>query len=79
MESVSALTKMFKFYVKVFRTLYFLNPQMDLVYICYDYRSWSNILFSTIHTPAHNLEVKVTDLEIFMLKFCIKVLRSLNF
>ena len=28
-----ALTKMLKFYVKVFKTLYFLNPQMDLVYI----------------------------------------------
>ena len=46
----SALTKMFKFYVKVFKTLYFLNPQMELLYIWYDYRYWSRILFSTIPT-----------------------------
>ena len=37
---------------------------MDLVYIWYDYRCLSKILLSTIHTPAHDLEVKVTDLEI---------------
>ena len=29
LAAVSALTKMLKFYVKVFKTLYFLNPQMD--------------------------------------------------
>ena len=40
--------KMLKFYVKVFKTLYFLNPQMDLLYTWYDYRCWSKILFSTI-------------------------------
>ena len=62
--SVAALIKMLKFYVKVFKALYFLNPQMDLVYIWYDYRCWSKILLSTIHAPAHDLEVKVTDLEI---------------
>ena len=27
------LTKMLKFFFKVFKTLYFLNPLMDLVYI----------------------------------------------
>ena len=36
---------------------------MDLLYIWHDYRCWSEILFSTIHTPAYNLEVKVRDLE----------------
>ena len=46
------------------KTLYFLNPQVDLVYIWYDYRCWSKILLSTIHTPAHDLDVKVMDLEI---------------
>ena len=68
----SALTKMFKFYVKVFKTLYFLNPQMDLLYILYDYRCWSKILFSAIHTTAHDLEVKVTDIEICVNKNVIK-------
>ena len=55
---------MLKFYVKVFKTLYFVNPLMDLLYIWYDYRYWSEILFSTIHTLAHGLKVKVMDLEI---------------
>ena len=53
--ALSALTQMLKFYVKVFKTLYFQNPQMDLVYIWYDYRCWSKTLLSTIHTPAHDL------------------------
>ena len=44
---------------------------MDLVYTSYDYRCWSKILLSTIHTPAYDLEVKVTDLEI-----SVKVLRQ---
>ena len=34
--TVAALTKMLKFYVKVFKTyLYYLNSQMDLVYTMY--------------------------------------------
>ena len=32
-------------------------------------------LLSIIHTLAHDLEVKLTDLEIFMLKFCVKVFK----
>ena len=44
--AASVLTQMLMFYVKVFKTLYFLNPQMDLVYIWYDYRCWSKILLS---------------------------------
>ena len=52
---------------------------MDLLYIWHDYRYWSKILLGTIPTPAYDLEVKVTDLEID-----VKVLRqsfvsSLNF
>ena len=63
---VSVLTKMLMFYIKVLKTLYFLNPQMDLVYIWYVYRCWSKILLNSIHIPAHDLEVKITDLEIYV-------------
>ena len=45
---------------------------MDLLYIWYDNRHWSKILFGTTPTPAYDLKVKITYLEI-MLKFCIKV------
>ena len=37
---------------------------MDLVYIWYDDRCWSKVLFNTITTPAYGLKVKVTDLEL---------------
>ena len=53
-----------KFCIKVFKTSLFPNPLMDLVYIWYDDRYWSKILFSTIPTPIHALKVKVTDLEL---------------
>ena len=39
---------------------------MDLLYIWYDYKDWSKILFSTIPTTAYDLEVKVMDLEIYV-------------
>ena len=55
---------MLKFYIKDFKTLYFLIHQVDFVYIWYDYRCWSKILFSTTPTPVHDFEVKVMDLEI---------------
>ena len=55
--------QMLKFYVKVFRTS-FSNPLMELVYIWYDDRYWSKILFCTIVIPMHDLKVKVTDLEL---------------
>ena len=42
---------------------------MDLLYIWYDNRYWSKILFDSNPTPAFDLKVKVTDLEI-----CVKVL-----
>ena len=64
-------TFMSKFYVKVFRTSLFPNPMMDLVHVWYDDRYWSKI-----HTPIHDLKVKVTDLETFMLKFYVKVFRT---
>ena len=37
---------------------------MDLVYIWYDNRYMSKILFRTIPTPMHDFKVKVTDLEL---------------
>ena len=48
---------------------------MDLVYIWYDDRYWSKILFSTIPTPMHDLKVNVTDLEL-LLTFYVKVFRT---
>ena len=67
--SALALTKNIKYYVKVFKTIYFLNHQMDLLYNWYEYRCWSKILFGTIPTPANNLEVRGHRLRNFMLKF----------
>ena len=49
---------------------------MDLVHVWYDNRYWSKILHSTIPTPTYDLKVKVTDLELFMLKFYVKVFRT---
>ena len=60
---------MLKFCVKVFKISKFLNPCMDLLYIWYDNRFWSKILLGTIltiPTPAYDLKVKVTDLEIYV-------------
>ena len=42
---------------------------MNLQYISYDNSYWSKILFGTTPTPAYDLKVKVTDLEI-----CVEVL-----
>ena len=39
---------------------------MELLYILHDYRYWSKILFGFIPTSAYDLEVKVTDLEIYV-------------
>ena len=39
---------------------------MDSIYISHDYGYWSKILFGPIPTPAYDLEVKVTDLEIYV-------------
>ena len=60
----SALLKMFKFLVKVFKSLYLLNPWMDLVDTLPDVRYWSEVLCCTIMTHIGHLEVKVMDLEI---------------
>ena len=43
----------------------------DFVDIWYDYRCWSKIFLGIIHTPANDLEVKATDLEILCYFFII--------
>ena len=50
-----------------------------LFYIWHDYRYWCKILFDTIPTPAYDLDVKVTDSEIYVKSFASKFLRSLDF
>ena len=62
--SASALLKMLKFLVKVFKSLYLLNPWMDLVDTLSDVRYWSEVLCCAIMTHIGDLEVKVTDFEI---------------
>ena len=42
---------------------------MDLVYVWYNDRYWSNILLGTIPIPMQHLKVKVTDLEL-----CVNIL-----
>ena len=73
----SALLKMLKFLVKVFMSLYLLKLWMDQVYTLHAGRYWSEVLCCTIMTHLGDLEVKVTDLEIFVLKFLVKVFISL--
>ena len=68
--AASALTKMLKFFVKILKTLYFLNPQRDFVYVWYNYRCWSKILLSPIH---------LSSIRNFMLKFCFKVLFKISY
>ena len=70
----SALLKILKFLVKVFKGLYLLNPWMDLIGTLPDIRYWSEVLCCTITSHIGDLEVKVTDLEI--LKFLVKVFRT---
>ena len=43
---------------------------MDLLYIWYDNRYWSKILFGTTPNLAYDLKVKVTDLEIYVKVLC---------
>ena len=64
-----ALLKMLKFFVKVFKNLYLLNPWMDLVDTLPDVRYRSEVLYCTITTHFGDLEVKVTDFEILSLSF----------
>ena len=59
-----ALHKMFKFLVKVFKSLHLLNSSMDLVATLPNVRYWSDVLCCTIKTHISDPEVKVTDFEI---------------
>ena len=43
---------------------------MVLLYIWYDNRHWSKILFGTTSTPAYDLMVKVMNLEIDVKVLC---------
>ena len=49
---------------KVFKSLYLLNPWMDIVDTLSDVRYWSEVLCCAIITHICDLEVKVTDFEI---------------
>ena len=62
--SASALLKTLKFLVKIFKSLYLLNPWMDLVDTLPDVRYWSEVLCCTITTYIGDLEVKVRGFEI---------------
>ena len=75
--TASALHKMLKFLVKVFKNLYLLNLWMDLVDILPDVRYWSEGLCCTILIHISDLEVKVTDFEILCLSFWLKFLEVL--
>ena len=46
---------------------------MDLVHIWFHDRYWSKAFVNTISTPEHNVEVKVTDLEV---KVFVKVFKT---
>ena len=47
-----------------FTLMFCVKVFFDVVYIWYNYRCWSKILLSPNNIPAHDLQVKVTDLEI---------------
>ena len=64
-------TFMLKYYVKVFRTSLFPNPEVYLFHVWYDDRCWSRILCSTIPNPIHDFEVKITDLEFLYWSLCL--------
>ena len=59
-----ALQKVFKFLVKVFKSLYLLNPWMNLVDTLPDVRNWSEVSCCNISTHINDLEVKVSHFEI---------------
>ena len=63
-SALAELLKMLKFLVKVFKSLYLLNPWMDLVGTLPDVRYWSEVLCCTIMTHIGDPEVKVADFEI---------------
>ena len=77
--SASALHKMLKFLVEVFRSVYLLNLWIALVDILPDVRYWSDILCCIILTNICDLEVKITGFEILCLSFWLKFLEVYMF
>ena len=61
--STSALLKMLKFLVKVFKSLYLLNPSIDLVDTFPDVRYWSKVLCCTITTHISDLRSRSRTLK----------------
>ena len=49
------ISKMLKFYVKVFKISYFLNPSIDLNSICNNNDRYGPKFYFTMPTPAHDL------------------------
>ena len=62
---------MFKFLVKVIKSLYLLTHLIELVDTLPDVIYWSKVLCCTIPTPVSDLEVKVTDIEISYCLTCL--------
>ena len=52
---------------------------MDIVYIWYDDRYWSKVLFTTIPALARDLKVKVTALELKAILASLRVLLRIYF
>ena len=60
---------MLKFCVKVFKISISKSLHGFTLYLaCYAYRYWSKILFATIPIPAYDLEVKVTEIYVKVLR-----------
>ena len=66
---------MFKFFIKDFISLYLLKMLMDQVDTLHVGRYWSQVSFAVPSLPTlGDLEVKVTDLAIFVLKIWLNFL-----
>ena len=61
---MSEISKDQKKYIYTCKSLYLLNPSMDLVNTLPDVRYWSEVLCFTTTTHISDIEVKVTDFEI---------------
>ena len=62
--------------------IFFAKPSMDFIQLWRDDRALSKILCSTIPIPVHDLKIKVTDFDLFVLNLysvsCCKPLIDLN-
>ena len=55
------------FVINVLQFHFFAKPSMDFIQLWHDDRALSKILCSTIPIPVHDLKIKVTDFEFFVL------------